>query len=89
MNLQITNLNNTYQLSGTLSKWNVNLFKKEFHNIFDKQGFLIIDMENLLSIDRYGVMALAQLHNEALVKGKKISIIGMGDSDFKSKDTAA
>ena len=36
---------------------------------------------------------MAQLHNEALVKGKKLSIIGMGCDDlyehFKSEESAA
>ena len=54
---------------------------------------MTINIQNVTSIDRYGVNALAQLHNEALVKGKKLSIIGMGSDDlyehFKTEESAA
>ena len=93
MDLQITNQNNLFQVTGTLNKFNVHYFKKEFSNIFDKQNALTINIQNVTSIDRYGVNALAQLHNEALVKGKKLSIIGMGSDDlyehFKTEESAA
>lgn len=93
MDLQITDHNNFFQVTGTLHKLNIHHFKREFSNIFDKQNSLIINIENLTSIDRYGVNALAQLHNESIVKGKKLSIIGMGCDDlyehFKSEETAA
>lgn len=93
MDLQITNQDSFFQVTGTLNKFNVHYFKKEFSNVFDKQNALIISIENLTSIDRYGVNALAQLHNEALIKGKKLSIIGMGCDDlyehFKSEESAA
>lgn len=93
MDLQITNQDNFFQVTGTLTKFNVHHFKREFSNVFDKNNSLIISIENLTSIDRYGVNALAQLHNEALVKGKKLSIIGMGCDDlyehFNSDESAA
>ncbi|MEO5788695.1 MAG: STAS domain-containing protein [Gelidibacter sp.] len=93
MDLQITSQNNLFQVTGTLNKFNVHHFKKEFSNIFDKQNALTINIQNVTSIDRYGVNALAQLHNEALVKGKKLSIIGMGCDDlyehFKSEESVA
>lgn len=93
MDLQITNHDNLFQVTGTLTKFNVHHFKREFSNIFEKQNALTISIENLTSIDRYGVNALAQLHNEALIKGKKLSIIGMGCDDLyehiKSEETAA
>lgn len=93
MDLQITNQNNIFQVVGILNKFNIHQFKKEFSNIFDKQNTLTINIEKVLSIDRYGVMALAQLHNESLAKGKKLSIIGMGSDDlyehFNAEENAA
>lgn len=93
MNLEITNHNDIFLVAGTLNKFNVHEFKKEFSNIFEKQNALTISIENVTSIDRYGVNALAQLHNEALAKHKKLSIIGMGSDDlyehFKSEEPAA
>ena len=93
MELKITQHDNYFHVTGTLTKFNVHQFKKEFSNVFDKQNALTISIENLTSIDRYGVNALAQLHNEALVKGKKLSIVGMGSDDlyehFNSKESAA
>lgn len=93
MNLEITLQDNIFLVAGTLNKFNINEFKKEFNNIFEKQSTLTISIENVTSIDRYGVNALAQLHNESLVKGKKLFIIGMGCDDlyehFKSEGSAA
>lgn len=93
MDLQINLLDTNYQLTGSLNKLNVYKFKKKFLNIFDKQDALIINIEQLTSIDRYGVNALAQLHNKALINGKTLSIIGMGSDDLyehiKSEETAA
>lgn len=93
MDLQITNQNNVFHVSGTLNKFNIHQFKKEFSNIFEKQAALTINIESVTSIDRYGVNALAQLHNEALAKSKKLAIVGMGSDDlyehFKSEETAA
>lgn len=93
MNLEITNYNNVFQVSGTLDKTNIHEFKREFFSIFEKQNALTISIEHVTSIDRYGVNALAQLHNEALLKGKKLSIIGMGCDDlyehFRSEESAA
>ncbi|WP_299398923.1 STAS domain-containing protein [uncultured Gelidibacter sp.] len=93
MDLQITNQNNIFQVEGTLHKGNIHLFKSEFSNIFDTKNSLIINIECLTSIDRYGVNALAQLHNESLRRGKDLSIIGMGCDDlyehFKSEENAA
>lgn len=93
MNLEIIKQGTSFEVKGTLTKFNVHLFKKEFSNVFDKHDSLIINIENLTSIDRYGVNALAQLHNESLAKCKKLSIIGMGCDDlyehFKSEESAA
>jgi anti-anti-sigma regulatory factor len=93
MDLHITKSNNLFQLRGIFQRANIHQFKREFLNIFDKQYAITLNIENLTSIDHYGVNALAQLHNEAITKGKKLSIIGMGCDDlyehFKSEETAA
>ena len=93
MNLEITNYNNQFKITGVLNRQNVHLFNSEFKNIFDKVNSLTLSIEGLTSIDRYGVNALAQLHNESITKRKSLSIIGMGCDDlyehFKSEETAA
>lgn len=93
MNLEITSYNNQFRIKGVLNRQNVHLFKSKFKNIFDKVNSLTISIEGLTSIDRYGVNALAQLHNESLTKRKSLSIIGMGCDDlyehFKSEEVAA
>ena len=33
-------------------------------------------------MDRYGVKAFVKLHNEAVIKNKKLSIIGLGCKDL-------
>lgn len=93
MNLEITSYNNQFKIKGVLNRQNVYVFNSEFKNVFEKFNSLILSIEGLSSIDRYGVNALAQLHNEAISKHKSLSIVGMGCDDlyehFKSEETAA
>ena len=78
MDLQIKNYNNRIQIKGTLNKLNIKTFNDYFTNIFDKLDEILLDIESVESIDRAGVMALARLHNESIVKSKRLSIIGLG-----------
>jgi len=93
MNIEITSYNNQFTIKGVLNRQNVNVFNSEFKNIFDKFNSLTLRIEGLTSIDRYGVNALARLHNESISRHKSLSIIGMGCDDlyehFKSEETAA
>ena len=92
MNLEITQANNFFNVKGNLDRNNIHLFKKQFRNVFEKVNSITVSIENLTSIDRYGVSAIAQLHNEALVKNKRLSIIGLGRSNiynhFKAEEAA-
>lgn len=78
MDLEITNCNNFFKVKGILNKSNIALFKNEFKNIFDNVSDLTISIKDIESMDKYGVNAIAQLHEEALVKNKRFSIIGYG-----------
>lgn len=92
MDLQITNCNNFFKLKGILDRNNLNLFNNEFANIFERLSTLTISIEDIESMDRYGVNALAELHNESLIKNKSMAIIGLGSKDlynhFKSQVAA-
>jgi anti-anti-sigma regulatory factor len=92
MNLEITQANNFFKVKGSLDRQNIHLFKKEFRNVFEKANAITVSIESLTSIDRYGVSAIAQLHNEALVKNKRLSIIGLGQNSlynhFKTEEAA-
>lgn len=93
MNIEITSYNSQFKIRGVLNRQNVHVFNSEFKNIFDKFNSLTLSIEGLTSIDRYGVNALAQLHNESISRQKSLSIIGMGCDDlyehFKSEEVAA
>ena len=93
MNLEITHSNNFFRVKGSLDRHNIHLFKSKFRNIFNNANSITISIEDLKSIDRYGVNALAQLHNESILKHKSLSIIGLGCKDlydhFKSNEAAA
>lgn len=78
MDLEITNYNNRFKLKGTLNKLNLRTFNAHFAHIFDKFEDVLLDIEQLENVDRYGVMALAKLHNESITKSKSLSIIGFG-----------
>jgi len=90
MDLQITSYNNRFQIKGSLDKLNIKTFNSYFANIFDKLDVILLDIESIESIDRAGVRALARLHNESIVKSKRLSIIGLGCKElyqhFKSQE---
>ena len=90
MDLQITNYNNRFQIKGALNKLNLKTFNAHFSNVFEKLDSILLDIEHVNSIDRAGVMALARLHNESIVKSKRLSIIGLGCKElfqhFKSQE---
>jgi anti-anti-sigma regulatory factor len=78
MDFQITNCNNYFKLKGILNKNSVGLFNDEFSNIFETVSELTISIQEIVSMDKYGVEAISRLHQEALDKNKKLSIIGLG-----------
>lgn len=82
MDLKISNCNNFFKIKGTLDKNNLEVFKSEFKNIFDQVNSLTISIEDVDSMDRVGVDALTALHKEAILKNKKLSIIGLGCKDL-------
>lgn len=92
MNLIIENNNNVYELKGALVKLNVHLFQNKFQNIFDDKSDLTINIVDLEKIDDFGVNAIGKLHNEAITKQKRLSIIGSGNqklfNHFKAVETS-
>lgn len=92
MSLIISHYNNFFKVKGILDKKSVSMFQNEFENVFDKLQSVTISIEELESIDKFGVMALAKLHNESLQKKKQLSIVGFGCKDlyehFKTNDAA-
>lgn len=78
MVLEISNCDNCYNIKGNLTKKNLSTFSHTFKNIFDKIEHLTINIEGLDSIDREGVSAITKLHNVAISKNKKLTIVGLG-----------
>lgn len=76
MALSITNYNNRFKIKGILTKRQISEFQEAFKHVFEANNAITLNIEGLEKIDRYGVNALAQLHNEALNKNKRVSIIG-------------
>ncbi len=92
MDLRISNCNNFFKIKGILNKKSLEVFQNEFSNIFEKVNNLTISIQDIESMDRYGVNALAALHNEAIEKNKSLSIVGLGCKDlynhFKAENAA-
>lgn len=92
MELRITNCNNFFKLKGSLNKKNIQLFINEFEEAFERFDKLTISIEGLENVDRFGVNALANLHDESLKTNKQLSIIGVGCKDlydhFKTNEAA-
>ncbi len=78
MVLEISNCDNCYIVKGNLTQKTLQTFQHTFKNIFDKIEHLTINIEGLDSIDRDGVSAITKLHNTAISKSKKLTIIGLG-----------
>ena len=72
MSLKITEYNNFFKLRGCLNRESIHVFQNEFRNIFDRIDTLTISIEGLEDIDRYGVNAIAKLHNESLNQHKSL-----------------
>ncbi len=92
MEFRITNCNNFFKMKGVLNKNSISLFQKEFKNVFERVNSLTISIEDVESMDKYGVDAIAKLHEEALSKNKRLSIIGFGCKElydhFKTEKAA-
>ncbi|WP_452229643.1 MULTISPECIES: STAS domain-containing protein [unclassified Lacinutrix] len=92
MKLIITNNDNIYRVKGNLIKMNISIFKNGLKDIFNQADDVILNLQELSAIDNQGVVAIAQLHNEALSKNKKLSIVGLGNGQvsnrFKSSQVA-
>ena len=92
MALEIFYDNDYFRITGSLNRENLHVFENTFHNIFVKLDKVVISIEDLEGIDRAGVKAIAKLHNESLIRHKKLSIIGGGYKDlythFPSNDAA-
>lgn len=90
MYLEISEANNFFRLEGNLDKTTVTYFKEQFQNIFESLSNITISIEDVQTMDKYGVSALAHLHNESLTRKKRLSIIGSGHNDlyhyFKSEE---
>ena len=93
MDFQISNCNNFFKVKGILNKNSVSVFNDEFNNIFERVNNLTISIQDIVSMDKYGVDAIAKLHEEALAKNKRLSIIGFGCKElydhFKTEIAAA
>ena len=77
MVLKIRYNNNRYLIEGDLNHKTLQEFNQTFQSVFSNNDEVIINIEGLKSIDRHGVNAIAKLHNEALINGKKLFIIGL------------
>lgn len=92
MNLKISSCNNYFKLKGILDRNSLELFQNEFKNIFEKVNSITISIEEVEWMDQYGVQAMSGLHDEAIVKNKKLSIVGLGCKElyehFKYQITA-
>lgn len=92
MDLKITNTNNFFRMKGILNRNTLHIFNEEFRHIFEYANTITISIEEIVSMDRYGVNAIAALHDEAIAKNKSMAIIGMGSKDlydhFKSQIAA-
>ena len=82
MNMIIENNNSVYELKGAFVKSTLHKFEDRFEQIFEEENHLTICTVGLDHIDISGVRSIVKLHNEALSKHKKLSIIGLGNQEL-------
>ena len=75
----IENYNSVYELKGNFVKSTLHIFQKKFENIFEKENHLTIYTDGLDCIDNHGMRSIVKLHNDALSKDKRLTIIGLGN----------
>lgn len=92
MTLEICICDNCFKIKGDLTKKYLHIFQQAFNDVFDKIDDLIVNIEELNAIDREGVRAITKLHNQALTKQKKLTLVGLDNIDlytqFRSSDAA-
>jgi anti-anti-sigma regulatory factor len=82
MALEIIDLNETFEIKGTLDKSNVEKFQSHFKNIFNTSSQLVINIDELKRIDRLGVLAFEELYKQSLLNHKRLYITGLGSRDI-------
>lgn len=82
MELIIKNNHNYFEIKGILVKYNVHLFQSKFQDIFDERDYLTLNITNLKRIDSFGINAIARIHNDAITKRKRFTIIGLGNNEL-------
>jgi len=82
MALEITDLNETFEIKGILDKSNVDKFQSHFKNIFNTSSQLVINIDELKRIDRVGVSAFEELYKQSLLNQKRFYITGLGSRDI-------
>ncbi|NNK69539.1 MAG: hypothetical protein HKO96_03605 [Flavobacteriaceae bacterium] len=68
-------------MEGDLNYKNLQEFNEIFQSVFNDNDEVTINIDGLRSIDRHGVNAIARLHNEAVLNGKLLTIIGLGNKE--------
>ena len=82
MVLKISNNANHFTVEGDLILKTLQEFIQTFQSALIDNDEVTIDIKGLKRIDRHGVNAIAKLHNESLLKGKRLSIIGLGNKEI-------
>ena len=82
MALVITNINEAFELKGTLDASNVEIFQSHFRDILDYSNQLEININALEHIDQVGVLAFEELYKRIIQNHKKLYITGLGSKDI-------
>jgi len=82
MALEITDLNETFEIKGILDKSNVEKFQSHFKDFFSTSSQLVINIDELEHIDRVGVFAFEELYKQSLLNHKRFYITGLGSREI-------
>ncbi len=82
MALEILNLDERFEIKGTLNKSNVEKFQLHFKDIFNHTSKLVINIDELKSVDSDGVLAFEELYRQSKQHHKALYITGLGCRDM-------
>ena len=82
MALEIINLDETFEVKGTLNKSNAEKFQTHFKDIFSRTNKIVINIDELKSVDSDGVLAFEELYKQSIHQHKRLFITGLGCRDM-------
>lgn len=85
MNLQIINNKGTYEISGNLTRPNIEIVQEKFNHLLNHYDEIIMSLDHIEKIDDFGIEILKQLRLKALKRSKILFVLLRSNRQLLSK----